>query len=678
MKFKSLKTLLFLAMSSITMHAQTAVDTWGEVPDLHIEGNHLVDANGMNVMLHGVMDTPSPYFSGYRFGNFDCYKATDKNVSDCLDYFDKLFTAVTDTAQGSWCNVFRLHLDPCWTNNPNITATGFTLARTEGWNKIYKDPNGTEVDQEACIVNFDKSRLESYLAKLYLKIAVRAKNHGMYVILRPPGVCPKTIKVGDYYQQYLINVWDIVTKNSYVLKNSGWLSIELANEPVAILDKNGNNQNSGTTMRDFFQPIVDKIRANGFKGIIWVPGGTWQQEYKAYAQYPVKDDKFGYAVHWYPGWYNTSDKSYNKKTSLNSFLSSVPVAKTHPIMITEVDWSPEDPSQPSKKNEWGEEVRGNYGTWGTGSTSKFGEAYKYVIDYLGNCGMTLTHTHDYIDIDLYLKNGTLKPRFYNQLANNAWEACSGSCFQWYKEYAHTVHEAKDWNNAGGYYFDDAKAVTTSASDLNGKVFAMTDAGKSNFFYCNSSLESPQNIRTGTMAEWGDQDYKYIKFQKIANPGCTTTGNLYTLRIVDESGSAYSIWGDSNVGYLNTPPGGWCLFALGITAKKYGQDGDYYGLWKVDNVEGNLYTIQNVGRLQASQGAYITPTNGTPVSGVEQIRLYTDATVKTATNVKDIFSHEQESTIKAIYDLNGRKLPSMQRGINIVRMANGKVKKIMVR
>lgn len=676
MKLKFFTTLFSLVLVCMSVHAQTAADTWGQTPALHIEGNHLVDANGMNVMLHGIMDTPSPYFCGYRFTDYhaiNVYTQGDDYIDKCLTYFDKLFTAATDTVQGSWCNVFRLHLDPCWTDNPNVTyCSGFTTS-----NGKVKDPNGNEVEGEANIIHFDKSRLEKYLTKLYLKIALRAKNHGMYVIMRPPGVCPKNIKVGDYYQKFLIDVWDIVSKNTYVKNNSGWLSIELANEPIAILDKNGQNQNSGTTMRDFFQPIVDKIRANGFKGIIWVPGGTWQQEYKAYAQYPIKDDKFGYAVHWYPGWYSTSDKSYNEKTSLNSFLSSVPVAKTHPIMITEVDWSPEDPSKPSKKNEWGEEVRGNYGTWGTGTTSKFGKAYKYVIDYLGNCGMTLTHTHDYMDIDLYLKDGTLKPRFYNQLPDNAWEACSGSCFQWYKEYAHAVHQPKDWNNPNGYYFDEAKAVTTSASDLNGKVFAITDAGKNNFFFVNQDLESPQNVRTGTMADWGNEEYKYVKFQKVSNPGCTTTGNLYTLRFVNESGSAYPLWSSTN-GYLNTPPGGWCLFALGITAKKYGQDGDFYGLWKVEKVEGNLYTIQNVGRLQAGQGAYITPTSGTPVASAEQVRLYTDATEKKTTGVKEVASDETEVTVTGIYDLNGRSLPAMQKGINLVRMSNGKVRKILVR
>ena len=64
-------------------------------------------------------------------------------------------------------------------------------------------------------------------------------------------------------------------------------------------------------MMDYFQPIVNLLRTNtktkGFTGIIRVPGMVWQQEYKGYAKYPVNDpyNNLGYAVHWYPGWYNS-------------------------------------------------------------------------------------------------------------------------------------------------------------------------------------------------------------------------------------------------------------------------------------------------------------------------------------------------------------------------------------
>ena len=56
------------------------------LPSLHVEGRNLVDTHGNTVVLHGVMDTPSPYFNNNRWGN----SATDANKKNCIEYFDKL------------------------------------------------------------------------------------------------------------------------------------------------------------------------------------------------------------------------------------------------------------------------------------------------------------------------------------------------------------------------------------------------------------------------------------------------------------------------------------------------------------------------------------------------------------------------------------------------------------
>lgn len=648
---------IMLTMVSLVACVSINAATWGTTPDIKVEGNHLINTNGEQVMLHGIMDTPSPYFCGYRFTDgkpIDVYSQGDRYITKCINYFDKLFTAATDTAQGSWCNVFRLHLDPCWTNNPNVSAQGFTLLRKEGWTEYYRDPNGTEVSSEANIRNFDKSRLEKYLKSLYIPIAKKAKGHNMYVIMRPPGVCPSKIKVGDYYQQYLINVWDIVTKNQEVLDNSGWLSIELANEPVAILDKNGQNQNTGKTMRDFFQPIVDKIRENGYKGIIWVPGGTWQQEYKAYAKYPVTDpeNNFGYAVHWYPGWYSTSDKEYDKQKSLNAFLSSVPVAKTHPIMITEVDWSPEDPTGTGHYNESGQWVVPNCGTWATGSTSKFGEAYKYVIDYLGNCGMTLTHTHDYMDIDHYLSTGKLRPAFSTKLSNNAYEACSGACFKWYKEYAQQEHKAHEWPipTPGNYAYNDDKEFTGSPANLSGKVLGQCDVTKESLLYVNENSGGPQDVKAGDVAEGEDNGYIFFKFTKVTNASTSITGNIYYVQFATSIGATYNLWGAG--GYLNFQPGSQgVVFALGLNNQN-GQDGKNLALWKIDYEEGKGYVFQNVGRLEAKTAAYLDPSVATPQQEKCYVRLFTELGNKTS-GIDDVIVDMDAKYDGKTYDLSGR-------------------------
>ena len=379
---------------------------------LHVDGNQLKDPQGNVVVLHGVMDTPSPYFNSYRWGG----SPTDGNLSSCVNYFNKLFTAITDSASGAYCNLFRLHLDPCWTNDPN------------------KQSDGKE-SGEADISRYSGTRLTKYMKTLYWKIALQAMKHGLYVIMRPPGVCPGTIQVGGYYQDYLLDVWDRVTQNDSILKYSGQISIELANEPVTLLDANG--QSTDCALHDFFQPIVDKIRANGFKGIIWVPGTGWQMNYRPYAKYPITGDQIGYAVHDYVGWYGTSDSSYDHQNAIREFGSSIPVVRTNPIVVTEVDWSPPKAGS-GHYNEHGEWVEGNYGTWATGSTSKWGNAYKSVLDYYGNISMTLSGTACYIDIDQYINNKQVVPAFKTAMEANGLDPHEGSgvaCFEWYADYA---------------------------------------------------------------------------------------------------------------------------------------------------------------------------------------------------------------------------------------------------
>ena len=198
MKQKKLLLSLALALMSMAGHAAD------NLPDLHVEGKNLVDSEGKTVVLHGVMDTPNRYFNGNRWG-MGGYEVGDE--TPCLNYFEKMFTAITDKNQGAYCTVFRLHMDPCWTN--------------------YNAPAGT---QENNIQYFSEKRYKTFLSRLYVKLVQKALAHGLYVIVRPPGVCPQNIKVGDEYQTYLKNVWKIFASNSIIQKYAGQVSIELANE----------------------------------------------------------------------------------------------------------------------------------------------------------------------------------------------------------------------------------------------------------------------------------------------------------------------------------------------------------------------------------------------------------------------------------------------------------------
>lgn len=406
MKQKKLLLSLALALMSMAGHAAD------NLPDLHVEGKNLVDSEGKTVVLHGVMDTPNRYFNGNRWG-MGGYEVGDE--TPCLNYFEKMFTAITDKNQGAYCTVFRLHMDPCWTN--------------------YNAPVGT---QENNIQYFSEKRYKTFLSRLYVKLVQKALAHGLYVIVRPPGVCPQNIKVGDEYQAYLKKVWKLFASNATIKKNAGQVSIELANEPINVLLANGSQ--SDKALHDFFQPVVDEIRATGFKGIIWVPGSGYQSNYVGYSKYPITDteNNFSYAVHVYSGWYgNMTDKNCDHNTFIKNFQAQVPMVTSKPIMVTEIDWSPEDPDKASEGhyNEWGQWTAPNLGTWATGSTSKWGLAWKAVHDHFGNIGMTITHPQEYYDIDEYLKTGKVQPGLQNAKKHGLFEeCCSYACFNWYKEW----------------------------------------------------------------------------------------------------------------------------------------------------------------------------------------------------------------------------------------------------
>ena len=401
--------VLFLLLTSCLSPLISELSAQGvkPLPTLHVEGRWLVDSHGNHVVLHGVMDTPNNYFNGDRWrgsraqGWWDDYN--DTGVKNCTEYFEKLFVGL----EQAHCDVFRLHMDPAWTNDPNRQSDG-------------------KESGEADISRFSPSRLKTFLRTLYFPLAKRAMNHGMYVVVRPPGVCPGSLQVGDAYNKYLLNVWNIFTQNDSVKKYSGQISIELANEPVSL--KNAQGEDDPKALHDFFQPIVDKIRANGFEGVIWVPGTGWQANYTSYATNPIEGYNIGYAVHDYCGWYGSSDDTPSPENKIRQFHKQVPVVDFAPVIITEVDWSPKKEGT-GHYNEHGDWVESNYGTWATGSTSKWGKAYKACLDHFGNISMTLSGTGCLIDIDQLLKDGSVVPAF-----GGLEEACGKACMDWYADY----------------------------------------------------------------------------------------------------------------------------------------------------------------------------------------------------------------------------------------------------
>ncbi|MBR1465942.1 MAG: cellulase family glycosylhydrolase [Bacteroidaceae bacterium] len=509
------KSILCLALMALSLNAKAQSYVFGTTPALHVDGNKLKDPNGGTVTLHGVMDTPSPYFNSYRWGTY-WSGPTDEAVTRAKDYFDKITTAITQPSRGTYCNLFRLHLEPWWSNTGSTTG-------------------------EDDISKFSADRLRTYLNSLFIPIALNAISKGLYVIIRPPGVFPNTVNVGDNYNNYLMTVWDIVSSNSTIKQYSGQISLELGNEPVNVKI---NGQDNAAALHNYFQPIVNKIRQNGFNGILWIPGSGWQSQYATYVNNPISDpqNNYGYAVHDYVGWYNGDNSAYadwRLNNYINQFHTQVPVIDNYPIVITEVDWSPENGSS-GHYDEHGNWVVGNFGTWATGTTSNWGRLYKGLLDrYPENISMTLSGTDTYIDVEAYLNNGTIRPAYTTAMQQNgfanAWEACSGACFEWYKIWGQAQMNGSGGGIAtfspdqqtGRYYasFNDLSVSGDLSFDRNTGVLSLP-AGKSGKLTLTFSGADFSNVSTIKMSHTGDDLFNTLMIKNSAGNSVNTDGGAF--------------------------------------------------------------------------------------------------------------------------------------------------------
>ena len=358
------------------------------LPRLQVQGRYLKDMTGKIVNLHGFVQTYSPFFNNNAWGNYD--------VAACLRHNQQTIDRML--AAGWEVDFFRLHMDPYWSTIPGCQS------RYEG---------------HEC---FSEERFRKYLDEVFVPMAEFGISRGLYIVMRPPGVCPERIAVGDDYNEYLIKVWDIVSKHPK-LRDNPYVMFELANEPIDILGTDGtygsNRQAHFDNLKIFFQSVVDAIRENS-DNIIWVPGLGWQSQYSGYAANPIEGTNIGYAVHVYPGWFNSGEGYQAFQRGWDAQVK--PVADFAPIMVTEMDWAPE------KYNaSWGK------ATTGTAGGDGFGANFKYITDNSGNVSW-LIFTGDHLLADFRDVPGT--PGAYTFL--NDPEACPWPVYHWYKEYASGV------------------------------------------------------------------------------------------------------------------------------------------------------------------------------------------------------------------------------------------------
>lgn len=355
---------------------------------LHVDGPFLVNAEGRRVNLHGFAQTFSPWFNerGTRWSDYD--------VEGCLRYNKGIIDGIMDAG---WKMTFvRQHMDPYWSNTPGKQTTG-----------------------EGDISAFDFERFKKYLDEVFVPMAEYAIGKGLYVVMRPPGVCPEQISVGGEYHQYLKKVWAHVAQHPK-LKDNGAVLFELANEPVHITGADPDAEISR-----FMQELVDMMRAY-CNNILLIPGLGWQSNYNSFVKYPIQGRNIGYAVHCYPGWYNSGvedDVEVEYRDFSRGWNENIlPVATKGPVVVTEMDWAPK-----KYESSWGKATTGVAGGKG------FGANFMRIADETCNVSWLL------------FTGGELLAQYNDNAPDGSTfltdpEACPRPVFRQYKYYATKEYE----------------------------------------------------------------------------------------------------------------------------------------------------------------------------------------------------------------------------------------------
>ena len=568
-----------ISLSIIICTLYISINASAQAPkELHVDGRYLKTADGTIVNMHGFAQTYSPWFNeqGTKWNNY--------NVNACLAYNKGLIDKIL---QVGWkMDFMRLHMDPYWSNTPGIQTTG-----------------------EEDIHAFSMDRFKIYLEQVFVPMAEYAISKGMYVVMRPPGVCPQNIAIGDNYYKYLMQVWGYVAQHNK-LRNNMAVMYELANEPVNII-QTGTSANKD--LHDFFQAITDTIR-HYCDNIILVPGTGWQSNYTAYGEYPITGKNIGYAVHCYPGWYNSGvegNVSVNYNEFRNGWKQQIgPVADFAPVVVTEMDWAPE------KYNaSWGKAVTGMAG--GSG----FGANFKKITDECGNVSWLLfTWPH------LLAQFTDKAPTSGKYTFLNDPEACPWPCYHWYQAYRDTTWEAKD-------PYASSSLFPLTNDDFNPSIWEQ-----------GSFNESTGCLITGQYGFGGWEystpkdlsKYKYLIIELKKPQSCGAS-----FRIFDEQ----SYWSDPFMQDF----GNNVELKVELATMKRNQsrakcDASHIyrvGIWSYGG--GEIY-IKRV---------FLSDDGETP-TGISDTELLIDNTEK----IKD----------KSVFNLNGQRLSAPRRGINII---NGK-------
>lgn len=239
----------------------------------------------------------------------------------------------------------------------------------------------------------------------------------------------------------------------------------------------------------------------------------------------------------------------------------------------------------------------------------------------------------------------------------------------------TYSGSLDISKAGGYYsiggmeqvypshiINYSQLIFIEATAANLKVSA---AAKWGSFVAPFSATMPENVEAYQISEIESGN---ITFTKVAGPGVKLAAN--TPVVLHNTGST-----DVNVDVFGIPAGTPNENADDYLVGVYSEQKVTEGSWVIQMLDGvvGFYPVKNANGIQVPKYKcylqYSLPENQSAKGLTFSFADDTTTAIKSTSTVADT---------QAVYSVSGAVRPSMQRGLNIVKMSDGSVRKIMVK
>ena len=201
----------------------------------------------------------------------------------------------------------------------------------------------------------------------------------------------------------------------------------------------------------------------------------------------------------------------------------------------------------------------------------------------------------------------------------------------------------------------------SIDELTGKSFAIVNEEESMALYGSKDQNLAYDVYEKAFIDT-NSGYKF-KLVSLSNNADASIRNYHLIRLIQPSGTEYSIWGSP--GYLNSQPAdGWCSFILGLNNQN-GQDIKNGAVWEVQYEAGKGFTLKNIATglylhdaapAKYDAPAYFTFCSLDGTSGIETTSYHANANenVYNLQGMKVASKANWSKLPQGLYIINGKK------------------------